>query len=276
MPWRRAKLHEKDVWARATGDGDLMSHDGRVEVRYQPGDGRYYMAKLSNVVVTDSKLFPDAFCGEAAAARNAAHVELPFVRRRPNDNAPTSTKQRQAPHSVVEQDSGSPPKPRTPISFEPISGAVEAWTDGACTGNPGPAGIGVVLVDGKRRLEISEYLGHGTNNVAELTAILRTLELVPQECQLTIHSDSQYSIGVLQRGWKAKANKELVASIKNELACRRRACLVYTPGHAGVTLNEQADVLAREAVSTRKSRSAMHPTGSKAKRHSSRDPSGSA
>src|SRR5512135_1031349 len=50
--------------------------------------------------------------------------------------------------------------------------AIHVWTDGACTGNPGPAGLGVVIVDGERKTEISEYLGEGTNNIAELTAIL--------------------------------------------------------------------------------------------------------
>src|SRR5262245_36743652 len=57
----------------------------------------------------------------------------------------------------------------------PAANAIHVWTDGACTGNPGPAGLGVVIVDGDKREEVSEFLGDGTNNIAELMAILRGL-----------------------------------------------------------------------------------------------------
>jgi ribonuclease HI len=123
----------------------------------------------------------------------------------------------------------------------------EAWTDGACSGNPGPAGLGVVLLHGGERTEISEYLGESTNNVAELTAVLRALEHVPRNESLIVRTDSQYSIGVLQKGWKAKANKELIATIAAALRGRPNVRLIYTPGHAGVALNERADALARMA-----------------------------
>ncbi len=61
--------------------------------------------------------------------------------------------------------------------------AIAVWTDGACTGNPGPAGIGVVVIEGGERSELSEYLGDATNNIAELTAIERGLELVKERQQ---------------------------------------------------------------------------------------------
>src|SRR4029078_4664488 len=94
-----------------------------------------------------------------------------------------------------------------------------AWTvyaDGACSGNPGPAGLGIVLVapDGKTTLEGYEYLGNATNNVAELTAILRAAEIVPVGAAAVVHTDSQYSIGVLTKGWKAKDNQELIRGVK--------------------------------------------------------------
>ena len=78
-----------------------------------------------------------------------------------------------------------------------------------------------------------------------------TLEMVPEDRALLVHTDSQYSVGVLQKGWKAKANVELIQSIRQALGRRSRTRLVYTPGHAGVELNERADRLARMAVSTR-------------------------
>jgi ribonuclease HI len=96
-----------------------------------------------------------------------------------------------------------------------------------------------------------EYLGMATNNVAELTAILRAVEWLPQGAgAAVVHTDSQYAIGVLQKGWKAKANGELVAKAKLAVT-ERQARLVYVPGHAGVPLNERADALAREAIATR-------------------------
>ena len=110
--------------------------------------------------------------------------------------------------------------------------------------------MGIVLFEDGMRTEISEYLGRATNNIAELTAVLRALELVSPERPLIVHTDSQYSIGVLQKGWKAKANVDLVENIRHLLAERRATRLVYTPGHAGVALNERADGLARMAVST--------------------------
>jgi ribonuclease HI len=129
---------------------------------------------------------------------------------------------------------------------------VIAYADGACTGNPGPAGLGVWIVDGSRHIELSEYLGEGTNNIAELTAILRAVGEVPADVPMTVYTDSQYAIGVLQKGWKAKANQVLVADVKRALGLRKKTKLVYVPGHSGVSGNERADQLARDAVRSRR------------------------
>ncbi|HEY1587148.1 MAG TPA: ribonuclease H [Polyangia bacterium] len=134
--------------------------------------------------------------------------------------------------------------------------AIHVWTDGACTGNPGPAGVGVVIVDGDKVDEVSEYLGEGTNNIAELTAILRGLEKVVERGAaarpVVVYSDSQYSIGLLTQAWKAKANVELVAELR--ALCRKFADLrfVKVAGHAGIPLNERTDELARDAVVRRR------------------------
>jgi ribonuclease HI len=117
----------------------------------------------------------------------------------------------------------------------------------------------LVSPDGKMH-EGREYLGEATNNVAELTAILRALEWIPREARaILVHTDSQYAIGVLQKGWKAKANSELVARTKRVLQ-ERGARLSYVPGHAGVPLNERADELAREAITTRTTVAARVPS----------------
>jgi ribonuclease HI len=132
----------------------------------------------------------------------------------------------------------------------PGKDAIHAWTDGACTGNPGPMGIGVVLISGKHRKELSEYLGPvGTNNIAELTAILRALESIKDRKRpIVIYSDSAYAIGLLSMGWKAKANKDLVEKIRQFLRMFPDVQFVKVAGHAGVPENERCDELARSAI----------------------------
>jgi ribonuclease HI len=106
----------------------------------------------------------------------------------------------------------------------------------------------LVMPDGVMR-EGYEYLGTATNNIAELTAILRALEAIPRDATpIVVHTDSQYAIGVLTKGWRPKVNQELIATIKAALAARPSVSLVYVPGHAGVPLNERADELARTAI----------------------------
>jgi ribonuclease HI len=115
-------------------------------------------------------------------------------------------------------------------------------------------GIGVVAVDGGKRRELGEYLGIGTNNIAELTAIDRALDLAGPDAgarHLRIHTDSSYAIGVLSKGWKAKANQELIARMRRRLAALPDVEFVKVAGHAGIPDNERCDELAREAITGR-------------------------
>ena len=133
--------------------------------------------------------------------------------------------------------------------------ALELWTDGACSGNPGPMGIGIVAVDGGKRREHGEYLGVGTNNIAELTAIDRALDLAGDQAgtrHVRVYTDSAYSIGVLSKGWKAKANQELIARMRRRLATLPNVEFVKVSGHAGVPENERCDELARDAITGRR------------------------
>ena len=135
----------------------------------------------------------------------------------------------------------------------PAADAIQVWTDGACSGNPGPAGLGVVIIDGKQRTELSEYLGDATNNIAELMAILRGLEsLKDKNRAVVVYSDSSYSIDILTKAWKAKKNVELIEDLR--AMCRTFSDLrfVKVAGHAGVPLNERCDQLAREAITRRR------------------------
>jgi ribonuclease HI len=226
MPWIEAMLRGQKVLARAKDDGTLLDEGGRVEIRYKPKDGKAYRAGRSNLeIVRGAPLLPDDTCAPGVAP--------------------------------PEKSAASKPKLHTHAA---PADAWLAYTDGACSGNPGPAGSGVVLVaPGGKMHEGFDYLGEATNNVAELTAILRALEWIPAAAgPIVIHTDSKYAIGVLTKNWKAKVNGELIAKTKR-LVQERRAQLEYVPGHSGVPLNERADELAREAVTSRRSKAAQVP-----------------
>jgi ribonuclease HI len=126
---------------------------------------------------------------------------------------------------------------------------VHVYTDGACSGNPGPAGIGIVLVHGSRRKEISDYIGVATNNIAELTAIQRGLaSLKKGTLPVRVYTDSRYAQGVLTLNWKTRKNQELVAAVRREMDRFSDIELVKVAGHCGVQENERADRLAVAAV----------------------------
>ena len=222
------------VLARCDDRGQLISEDGRVEIRYRAGDPRAYRAAARNLEPTaERELLPDDTCpaGEAAADRT----------RGGRGSKPGAAR-------------GSKPGARA-IDGAPASvpeGAVVVYADGACSGNPGPAGVGVVLIDAQGRRELSAYLGEGTNNIAELTAVLLAADAIAdKQLPVRIHTDSQYAIGVLTKGWKAKANISLIAKVKVALAPFADLKMIYVRGHSGVVLNERADQLAVQAVQTR-------------------------
>lgn len=127
---------------------------------------------------------------------------------------------------------------------------IVVYTDGACSGNPGQAGSGVVIMqNGSVVHDISESLGHGTNNIAELTAIKLALEYLGnnKDSSITLFTDSTYCIGVLTKNWKAKANVELIADIKKLLKGFTKLSILHVKGHSGNIGNERADDLAVRA-----------------------------
>lgn len=144
---------------------------------------------------------------------------------------------------------------------------VNLFTDGACRGNPGPGGYGVVLefLDGKGRIHIKELSGGyrtTTNNRMELMAVLKGLEAMDKPCHVKIYSDSQYIVNAFNQGWltswiangwtrgKKKEpvkNEDLWKSIL-EHSKRHQVELIWVKGHAGHPQNERCDVLATQAA----------------------------
>jgi ribonuclease HI len=127
---------------------------------------------------------------------------------------------------------------------------IVAYTDGASSGNPGPAGIGVVLRFGSQKKEISKHIGIATNNVAELIAIKTALKAIrTTQIPVRLYTDSQYCLGLLTLGWKPKRNENLVAAIKKLMERFKDLRILKIKAHEGIDDNERADRLAREATS---------------------------
>jgi len=137
---------------------------------------------------------------------------------------------------------------------------IEIWTDGACSGNPGPGGYGAVLRFGDREKEISGGEADTTNNRMELMAAITSLEALTRPCAVTLHTDSQYlRNGVTQwiKAWKARGWKTVDRKpVKNvdlwqrlEAAAERHEIdWRWVRGHAGDAMNERVDALARGAL----------------------------
>src|SRR5215470_16158761 len=78
---------------------------------------------------------------------------------------------------------------------------VVIYTDGACVGNPGPGGYGVVLIHGERRKELSGGFRMTTNNRMEILACVAGLQALKEPCEVTIYSDSQYVVNAMTKAW---------------------------------------------------------------------------
>ena len=135
-----------------------------------------------------------------------------------------------------------------------IEGEIEAWCDGSGTTADQPAGAGGVIEfkwcgGARSEIEISEHLGPGSNNFAELQAAYWVLKHVPvADAPLVIRSDSQYMIGVLSNPtWKPKEHVQLISRIKADLSLRRCVIFEHVRGHNGDEYNERADRLANAA-----------------------------
>jgi ribonuclease HI len=156
------------------------------------------------------------------------------------------------PQNLSPLDAAPAPRPSAgPAVGKPAKAAdgVHVYTDGASSGNPGPAGIGIVLQCGGREREIARSIGTATNNIAELEAIRTALAEVRQrDLPVRVYTDSSYAHGVLTLGWKAKKNEELIGAIKALMKTFADLVFIKVRGHAGDAGNERADRLARLAA----------------------------
>lgn len=134
---------------------------------------------------------------------------------------------------------------------------IEIFTDGACSGNPGPGGWGAILRYGTYVKELSGGEPETTNNRMELTAVIQALNALHEPCEVTLTTDSQYVVNGINKGWaeawkskgwrkadnKPVANPELWEELLNILLVHS-VTFVWVKGHAGHPENERCDELA--------------------------------
>jgi ribonuclease HI len=137
---------------------------------------------------------------------------------------------------------------------------VVIFTDGACSGNPGPGGWGAILTMDGTEKELSGGEGNTTNNRMEMMAAIQALEALKRPCDVELHTDSQYvQKGITEwiSGWKARgwrtASKEPVKNEDlwkrlDEARQRHNVRWFWVKGHAGHVMNERADALARSGL----------------------------
>ena len=148
---------------------------------------------------------------------------------------------------------------------------VVVYTDGACSGNPGPGGWGATLAFGDHEKELKGGEAHTTNNRMELMAAIAALEALKRPCLVDIHTDSQYlRNGIMswinqwkRNGWRT-ADRKPVRNVDlwqrlDAVLARHRVRWHWVRGHAGDVRNERADRLAREGLEEARSRAAPPP-----------------
>lgn len=137
---------------------------------------------------------------------------------------------------------------------------VTIYTDGACSGNPGPGGYGVVLMSGKYTKEISGGEPETTNNRMELMAVIVGLQALKRPCTVKLYSDSQYVVNMINQGWMARWKRNGWMRNKNEPAKNvdllkeldrllqiHQVEMIWVKGHADNPYNNRCDELAVSA-----------------------------
>lgn len=213
--WRRMRFKGNKVYVQVDGEDHPAVQEGKVRICYRHDDGREYQASASRIRALDDET-PD-----------------------------------EGGHRPVRAPSSAPAPVPDPV-LEDLE-AIVVYTDGACSGNPGPAGIGALLRYMGREREISESIGEATNNIAELKAVRAALRAIRnRDLPVHLYTDSEYVRGLLVRGWKAKKNTRLVNEIKALTRTFPQLTIRWVEGHAGNEDNERVDRLARKGLQTSK------------------------
>ncbi|MFU8806193.1 MAG: ribonuclease HI [Bradymonadaceae bacterium] len=236
MPWSQRYFKGKKVFVKTDEAGELAADaKGLVPMRYQDVEGaKEYSAHSRNI---SSEITDQPAPGPKKSSSKGTKPAPPAI-------SLSEIKGASGPRNI----SHDVPDELIDVAA-PEDGVVEVYTDGACSGNPGPCGLGALLRRGDEYEEISQYLGTGTNNIGELMAIRVALEHIKDKSlPVRLYTDSTYCIGVLTKGWKAKANQELIAETKELIKEFDDLRFFKVKGHSGHPLNERADHLATSSL----------------------------
>lgn len=211
-----------------------------------------------------------AYKGFARLEEAEAYLE---IRKSP---APTPLPLEPAPAAKAKPNSNR--APRRAVLSSPADEPLETpagvkrviiYTDGACTGNPGPGGYGAVLLHGEHRKELSGGYRLTTNNRMEIMACIVALTTLKDRCEVTLHTDSKYVVNTMTKGWarrwklaswkkrkdwrnpEAGWEEALNADLWEQMLAlcdQHKVRFVWVRGHAGIEENERCDELARNAV----------------------------
>lgn len=138
---------------------------------------------------------------------------------------------------------------------------VTIYTDGACSGNPGPGGWGAILMYKDTKKEISGGQMNTTNNIMEITAVIEALKLLKYECDVEVYSDSAYVVNAFKQKWiqnwkknnwrtsskEPVKNRELWEEL-SELVDKHNVTFIKVKGHSDNEYNNRCDELARSAI----------------------------
>ena len=220
ITWKRMQFKKNKVWLATDRNQRHVVKDGRVLIKYQLGQDYEYWVKQKNIKPINS------IQSETKRSRGKKSAE----------KSPKKLKTR--------------PKTKSKLADNiKYKDSICIYTDGASSGNPGPSGIGIVLRFGKHEKEISKYIGIATNNIAELEAIRTGLLAIKNtELPVRIFTDSRYAYGILNLGWKARKNQDIIQSIKKTLLKFNDLKIIKVKGHSGHEENERADFLATSAI----------------------------
>lgn len=140
---------------------------------------------------------------------------------------------------------------------------VTIFTDGACSGNPGPGGFGAVIIYGETRREISDGFKLTTNNRMEILAVIEALKILRQPCNVNLYSDSKYVVDAIKKGWLIKWQKNNWLRNKSQpvsnidlwqnllpLLQFHNVNFIWVKGHNDNQENERCDYLARSAINS--------------------------
>jgi ribonuclease HI len=241
MPWKRHRLRDADVWAEVDATGALITDDaGRVAVVYKrEPNAKVYRASGRNLgAVADATIEADLGGGAAPDAPAAKPAGA------------TAAKPAAAGHAKPHGKAHGPAK----LGDRLPADAIHVWTDGACTGNPGPAGLGVVVLDGRdrKRGQRVPRPRHQQHRRADRGAArprpgrrsqppgagLHRLELLDRRPVDGLEGQGQHRAGRRDQATRSPRFSDVR--------------FVKVPGHAGVPENERCDELARTAITRRR------------------------